>query len=222
MIILLDMGNSLAGARGRIPTPAKGASGSRAARRWGWGFTENGNGDNGSAAVLRRSLVRSRNEARASDAIAMASAETGAGDPGIATLKLGGLCLVANRGAPHRAPTARMDRAFRPQTPQTSDAGKAAERALSAPARQIVSVRPSSQHRPLRRGNREPITRKRPKCDNVLHRRRRLAWQANSRPWRARRPRAKTLRAVLTHRAEGARAGRDLLRELASSFVNRS
>jgi hypothetical protein len=98
------------------------------------------------------------------------------GDSGIATLKLGGLDLVAIRGAPFKAPAARLrsrpsatgrERTFalfgrkRPAL----GAGKAAERALVAPARQFFPLVPGAES-PHDDGD-GSITRNRPECDKL-------------------------------------------------------
>ena len=141
----------------------------------GWVVTENGN-DRGWATAPPRTSQRRSRAARAAGEFTGGSMKINAGDSGIATLKLGGLDLVAIRGAPFKAPAARLG--SRP--PATGrrrtfalfgrkrpalDAGKAAERALVAPARQFFPLVPDAES-PHDDGDRS-MTRKRPECDKL-------------------------------------------------------
>jgi hypothetical protein len=100
-----------------------------------------------------------------------------AGDSGIATLKLGGLDLVAIRGAPFKAPAARLGSRppatgrrrtfalFGRKRPALG-AGKAAEGALIAPARQFSPLVPGAES-PCDDDDNGSMTRKRPECDKL-------------------------------------------------------
>jgi hypothetical protein len=141
----------------------------------GWVVTKNGKDRDWATALPRTSRERSR-AARAAGEFTGASLRINAGDSGIATLKLGGLDLVAIRGAPFKAPAARLG--SRPPTTgrrrtsalfgrkrPTLGAGKAAEGALVAPARQFFPLVPGAES-PCDDGDRS-MTRKRPECDKL-------------------------------------------------------
>jgi hypothetical protein len=67
----------------------------------GWVVTKNGNDRDGATTLPQTSRERSR-AARAAGEFTELSVRINAGDSGIATLKLGGLDLVAIRGAPSK------------------------------------------------------------------------------------------------------------------------
>ena len=98
MIILLDMGELSRGDGAARDDPGKGVRLGRGAPM-GWGRRRNSDGGETETVLRRRPLGLARREARECRAIAEeASILIGAGDPGIATLKLGELDLVANEG----------------------------------------------------------------------------------------------------------------------------
>jgi hypothetical protein len=142
----------------------------------GWGVEKNGNDRDGATALPETSPERSL-AARAAGEFAGVTMGMNAGDSSIATLKLGGLDLVAIRGAPFKAPAARLgsrppatDRRrtfalFGRKRPAIG-AGKAAERALVAPARQFSPLVPTAES-PCDDDDNGPMTRKRPKCDKL-------------------------------------------------------
>ena len=142
----------------------------------GWGVMENGNDRDGATALQRTSRERSW-ATRATGEFMEVIMGINAGDSGIATLKLGGLDLVAIRGAPFKAPAARLgsrppatDRRrtfalFGRKRPALS-AGKAAERALVAPARQFSPLVPGAES-PCDDDGNGSMTRKRPECDKL-------------------------------------------------------
>jgi len=137
---------------------------------------ENGNDRDGATALPGTSPERSR-AARAAGEFTGVTVGINAGDSDIATLKLGGLDLVAIRGAPFKAPAARLgsrppatDRRrtfalFGRKRPALS-AGKAAERALVAPARQFSPLVPGAES-PCDDDGNGSMTRKRPECDKL-------------------------------------------------------
>jgi hypothetical protein len=137
-------------------------------------MTKNGN-DRGWATAPPRTSQRLSRAARAAGEFTGGSTKINAGDSDIATLKLGGLDLVAIRGAPFKAPAARLgsrppatDRrrtsALFGRKRPTHSAEKAAEGALVAPARQFFPLVPGaeSSHDDDDDGS---MTRKRPECD---------------------------------------------------------
>jgi len=78
----------------------------------GWVVTKDGNDRDWATALPGTSPERSR-AARAAGEFTGVTMGINAGDCGIATLKLGGLDLVAIRGAPFEAPSSRIGRARR-------------------------------------------------------------------------------------------------------------
>jgi len=140
----------------------------------GWGMTKNGNDRDWATAPSRTSRRRSR-AARAAGEFTGGSTKINAGDSDIATLKLGGLDLVAIRGAPFKAPAARLgsrppatDRrrtsALFGRKRPAHGAEKAAEEALVAPAPQLFPLVPGDES-PCDDDDDGSMTRKRPECD---------------------------------------------------------
>jgi hypothetical protein len=142
----------------------------------GWVARENGN-DRDEATALPRTLRERSRAAKAAGEFTGVSMRNIAGDSDIATLKLGGLNLVAIRGAPFKAPAARL-RSRPPATDRRRTfaligrkrpalgAGKAAERALVAPARQFSPL-VSAAESPCDDDDNGSMTRKRPECDKL-------------------------------------------------------
>ena len=142
----------------------------------GWVVTKNGNDRVGATKLPGTSPERSRATGAAGEFTGIIM-EINAGDSDIATLKLGGLDLVAIRGAPFKAPAARFGVASAGHRPETHirafgrkrpalSTGKAAERALVAPARQFSPLVPTAES-PCDDDDDRPMTRKRPKCDKL-------------------------------------------------------
>jgi len=142
----------------------------------GWVDTKNGNDRDGATTLARTSQQRSR-AASAAGEFTGVSRRINAGDSDIATLNLGGLDLVAIRGAPFKAPAARLgsrppatgrrraSALFGRKRPALG-AGKAAERALVAPARQFSPLVPAAES-PCGEDDNGSMTRKRPECDKL-------------------------------------------------------
>ena len=153
----------------------------------GWGVAKNGTDRDWATTPPRTSQRRSR-AARAAGEFTRASQWINLGDSGIATLKLGGLDLVANRGAPFRAPAARLGRVRRPPTGDAHPRSSAANAPRVARGRRRKGRSSRPRVRPFRsfpapnRLAASASDRSRGNDPNAinLHRRRRLAWQANS------------------------------------------
>jgi hypothetical protein len=142
----------------------------------GWGLTKSGNDRDGANALPGTSPQRSRAAGTAGE-FSVVTVGINAGDSDIATLKLGGLDLVAIRGAPFKAPAARLG-----SRPPATDrrrtfalfghkrpahgAGKAAEGALVAPARQFSPL-VSAVEPPCGDDDNGSMTRNRPECDKL-------------------------------------------------------
>ena len=142
----------------------------------GWVVTRRGKDRDGATALQRTSRERSW-ATRATGEFMDVIMGINAGDSGIATLKLGGLDLVAFRGAPFKAPAARLgsrppatDRrrtfALFGRKRPTHGAGKAAEGALVAPARQFSPL-VSAVEPPCGDDDNGSMTRNRPECDKL-------------------------------------------------------